>query len=93
MRARLVAVTLAVTLLGTACSSTLDTDGLEDQIRSLMEERGGPAVTEVTCPDEIEVEAGATFECTATGDGVEWVVQVTQTDDQGNVEIEITGTE
>lgn len=93
MRSRLVAAITAIALIGVACTSTLDTDGLEEQIVSLMEERGGPTVTQVTCPQDIEVEAGATFECTATGEGVEWVVQVTQTDDRGNVEIEIAGTE
>lgn len=91
MRARLVAVVAVLAVTGAACSSTLDTQGLEEQIVALLEERGGPEVTEVTCPDDVEAEAGATFECTATGDGVEWVVQVTQTDDQGNVEIEIAG--
>lgn len=91
MRARFVIASAAVALLLPACTSTLDTDGLEEQIRTLLEERGGPTVTEVTCPEDIEVEAGATFECAATGEGAEWVVQVTQADDQGNVEIEIVG--
>lgn len=92
MRARLVAVAVVVASLGVACSSSLDTDGLEEQIVSLLEERGGPGVTDVTCPEDVEVDAGATFECTATGTNVEWVVRVTQTDDRGNVEIEIVGT-
>jgi hypothetical protein len=93
MRARLVVAVACVALLGAACSSTLDTDGLEDQIRSLLEDRGGQTVTTVDCPADIEAEAGTTFECSATGEDVEWVVRVTQTDDQGNVEIEIVGAE
>ena len=93
MRARLVATIATIALFGAACTSTLDTDGLEEQILSRMEELGGLEVTGVTCPQDIEAEAGATFECTATGEGVEWVVQVTQTDDRGNVEFEIVGTE
>jgi hypothetical protein len=91
MRVRFVIASAAVASLLAACTSTLDTDGLEEQIRALLEERGGPMVTEVTCPEDIEVEAGATFECSATGEGAEWIVQVTQADDQGNVEIEIVG--
>lgn len=91
MRARFVAAMAIFALLGAACTSMLDTDGLEEQIVALLEERGDLEVTGVTCPDDIEAEAGATFECTATGDDVEWVVQVTQTDDRGNVEIEIAG--
>lgn len=91
MRARFVTAVAVLALIGAACTSTLDTEGLEEQIAALLDERGGPEVTEVTCPDDIEAEAGATFECAATGDGVEWVVRVTQTDDQGNVEIEIAG--
>ena len=93
MRARLVIGVAFLVLFGAACTSTLDTDGLEGQIMTLLEDRGGPAVTAVDCPEDIEVEAGSTFECSATGDGVEWIVKVTQSDDQGNVEIEIVGAE
>jgi hypothetical protein len=84
---------VALVLLAAACTATLDTDGLEDQIRTLLRDRGGPVVTDVTCPDDVEVRAGAEFECTATGEGTEWIVQVTQADDRGKVQIEIVGAE
>ncbi len=42
-------------------------------------------ITTVDCPD-VKAEAGSTFECTATNDeGIEFVLKVTQTDDQGHV--------
>lgn len=89
MRARVITAALAVTVLGAGCTPTLDTEGLEEQILSLLEERGGSAVTSVDCPEDVEAEAGGSFECTATGEDGEWVVSVTQVDDEGNVEIEV----
>ena len=88
LRARILILASMVALTG-ACTRSLDTQGLEDQIVTELQDAGGPPVSEVTCPDDIEVEAGATFECIATGEGVEWTVRVTQLDDDGNVEFEI----
>jgi hypothetical protein len=40
----------------------------------------------VVCPDEVTIESGATFTCTATtDDGRSAEIEVTQDDDQGNV--------
>jgi hypothetical protein len=81
---------LLASFAGCSRSSALDTAGLQEQIRSLLEERGGLSVNAVTCPSDVKVEVGATFDCTATGqDGTSWVIHVTQRDDQGNVDIEI----
>jgi hypothetical protein len=88
MRARTLA-TFAL-LAPLACGRQLDTAGLEDQLLEVIEERGGPPVTEVTCP-EVEAEAGATFTCEATGEGVTWTIEVTQIDDDGEVEWRIVG--
>jgi hypothetical protein len=92
MRARAVTAVLALVMLGAACTPTLDTEGLEEQISSLLEERGGPTVTSVDCPEDVEAEAGGTFECTATGEDDAWLVRVTQVDDEGTVEIELVDT-
>lgn len=93
MRTRIANVGCSLLLLasfaGCSRSSALDTAGLQEQIRSLVE-RGGLSVNAVTCPSDVKVEVGATFDCTATGqDGTSWVIHVTQRDDQGNVDIEI----
>ncbi len=89
MRARVLLLVAMVALTGAACTRSLDTEGLEEQIVAELQDGGGPPVSEVTCPADIAVEAGATFECTAAGEGVEWTVRVTQVDDDGNVTFEI----
>lgn len=76
-------------LLGVACSRALDTQGLEDQITELLAQRGGPTVRSIDCPVDVKVAAGATFECTATGDDATWTIEVTQTDDEGHVDMRI----
>ena len=81
---------IAVIALGApGCTRSLDTQSLEEQIASQVREEGGPSLDEVECPDDIEVAAGGTFECSATGDGVGWTVRVVQLDDDGNVEFDI----
>ena len=88
MRARTIAV--ACSLAGAlACTKTLDSGGLEDQIKTLLQERGGPTLSSVSCPDDIQAQAGGTFTCTAADDGKTYTIEVTQTDDGGNVEIRI----
>jgi uncharacterized protein DUF4333 len=88
MRTRTLVVA-GLLLLGAACGRTLDTQGLEDQIADLLAQRGGPAVESIDCPEDVKVEQGATFECTATGQDATWTIEVTQTDDQGHVDMRI----
>jgi hypothetical protein len=76
-------------LVAVGCTRTLDTGGLETQIQNLLAERGGPKASQVSCPDGIKVQQGESFDCTATGNGSTWTIRVTQTDDRGNVNIEI----
>jgi len=91
MRAR--TIVAACSLVGAlACTKTLDSGGLEDQIKSRLAETGGPTVSSVTCPDDIKVQAGGTFTCTATDQNTTYTIEVTQTDDQGKVDIRIVGT-
>jgi hypothetical protein len=93
VRARIVFLASLIALSGVACTRSLDTQGLEEQIAADLEAGGGPTVNEVTCPDDVEVESGGTFECTATGEGVEWRISVTQLDDDGRVEFQIVAPE
>jgi Domain of unknown function (DUF4333) len=90
MRTR-TALLAGLLLVAAACAKDLDTDVLQDQIRSLLAERGGPTVTSVRCPDEVKVQAGDTFECTASGGGTTWTIEVTQRDDAGTVDMKIVG--
>jgi hypothetical protein len=74
-----------------ACSKTIDTASLEENIRSELTAQAGVTPTDVSCPDDVPVEAGATFECTVTAeDGSTATVTVTQTDDEGNLDWEVT---
>lgn len=87
--ARLVAVA-ALALAAAACTKTLDTDGLEGQLKSQIQDQTGTTITAVDCPADVQVEAGGTFECTAEEEsGATFTVRVTQSDDQGNVEWEV----
>jgi hypothetical protein len=73
-----------------ACTKTLDTDGLEGELRSQIETQTQSGVSSVDCPSDVEVETGGTFECTAEEEsGASFTIRVTQSDDQGNVEWEI----
>jgi hypothetical protein len=75
---------VAATLAG--CSSSLDIDKLESTIASEMQTQLNlPAQPTVTCPDDVAIESGNVFTCTAELDGDSVDVKVTQTDDQGNV--------
>jgi hypothetical protein len=74
----------AVLLFGT---KTLNTAEAERQITQLTEDQAGVAPTDVSCPADIEAEAGGSFACSASLDGQPIAFTLTQTDDNGNVEI------
>ena len=65
----------------------LDTAEAERQIVALTEEQAGVTVTDVTCPDDVELAAGTVSTCTAQVEGQEVTYTVEQTDDEGNVTI------
>ncbi len=65
----------------------LDTAEAERQIVALTEEQAGVTVTDVTCPDDVELAAGTVSTCTAQVEGQEVSYTVEQTDDEGNVTI------
>jgi len=73
-------------------STTLDTAEAERQIAELTQDQTGVAPTDVSCPADIEAESGATFTCSASLEDQPISFTVTQTDDEGNVQIDSDNT-
>lgn len=91
-RAALLGSLALVGLLQSGCAvmqqfttATLSTDGLAASIEEVV----GIPVT-VTCPDDIPLEVGRVTECTVSDGTIAKVLVVTQIDDQGNVDWEIS---
>ncbi len=84
-----------VALMFAACSfsfggTSLDMDKIQDEISSGIEEQTGVVIESVECPEEVDAEEGESFTCDVTAeDGTTAVVQVDQTDSDGNVTWEI----
>jgi uncharacterized protein DUF4333 len=83
---------LIVSLVLVACDGTLtvtrflDIDRLETTLTEGLEEQTGVVIESVECPDEVVMEVGNEFECTATDDqGNTGTIVVTQDDDEGNI--------
>lgn len=88
MRAR-VAVLVALGLLG-ACGKPAVLDGprSEERIAERLGEAYDVEIRSVTCPEDVHVEEGATFTCTArVGEG-DVEVEVRQSDGEGTLEVE-----
>ena len=88
MHKRSVVVLLASLALVGGCTrtKTLDANGLEEQLATQVEQQLGTHGITVDCPDDEAVKAGATLQCTATSAaGTSLAIEVTQTDDHGNV--------
>lgn len=84
---------LAAALLATACTRNLDATSVETAVADGILAQLGLEVSEVVCPEAVEMKAGNSFECTArTAGGAEIRVAVDQNDDQGNIEWETAGT-
>jgi Domain of unknown function (DUF4333) len=85
------AVTLMLlAIAATACSKTLDTEGLEVELKSQIEEQTEGTITSVDCPADVEAKAGESFECSAEeGSGATFTIRVTQRDGEGNVDWEV----
>jgi uncharacterized protein DUF4333 len=82
----------ALPLLATGCRPTLlDSEGLERQLETQLEQELGTGALTVTCPTDVEVAAKAAFECTASdGEGIDLTISVTQTNDEGDVTWKVT---
>jgi len=84
----LVAVALSGCSASVSVGGGLDTEKLE---RTIGDEfaKSVEGKIDVVCPDDVKLEEGNTFECTATADdGSTRQVKVTQKDDDGNVRFE-----
>ena len=88
-------VTLLLIAMGiSACSFSvsvgggddLNTNNLEREIATELEQQTGVKAEDVSCPDDIKIEKDHTFQCTATADdGSRAEIEVEQLDDESNV--------
>ncbi len=87
-------VALALLLGAAACGEdekTVDADGAAESITGFVERETGFKPTDVECPEDVEAEVAATFECTFTGpEGpYEAAVEITEIDgDDANFSVE-----
>jgi hypothetical protein len=89
-----VAVLLASLALVGGCSRTrtLDAQQLDQKIASDMKDNLDMHSVSVSCPDDVPAEAGRTFGCNARNpEGTTMAIEVTQTDDRGNVTYRVVG--
>jgi Domain of unknown function (DUF4333) len=87
-RIAVVLVVPMVALAGAGCSEQIDTAKAERSIKTGIESKtsGGVPVRSVSCPKDVEVKKGKSFDCTVTGtNGKKATITVVQTDDKGNV--------
>lgn len=92
MPLRFLAIVVAGLLLlgGIGCSSGVDVSGAESTIKDGIINQTGTKVSEVTCPDDIELQEGGKFTCLAHAeDGSSAPIQAVQTDDDGNIHYSI----
>jgi hypothetical protein len=90
--ARLAATLGLAAVLIAGCSSTpvLNNDNLEKSMAQWLQTNYGETAT-VSCPQNRPIKMGDVFNCTATTDsGINVNLQVTQTDNTGNVSFNIT---
>ena len=73
---------LPVLLLAACGADKLDMGTVESRIGRELERQLGESL-DVTCPDEVEVREGDTFECTTTTSDGRATIVVTQRNDRG----------
>ncbi len=80
------AIALLVALPVAGCgTSKLNVDQAETEIESGLKQQLKLQTVDVSCPEEVEIKAQSTFQCSVKGDGETGTVAVTQKDDQGNI--------
>jgi len=81
----------AVLFAGCGNSAVLDNDKLQQVIADGLQQQAGVTAV-VTCPDNQPIQQGQSFQCSATtADGTNLTIQVTQTDNAGNVNWQVVG--
>jgi hypothetical protein len=91
---RSVVVVLASLALVGGCTRTrtLDAQQLDQKIANDMNDNLDMHGVTVSCPDDVPAEAGRRFECNARNpEGTTMAIEVTQTDDRGNVTYKVVG--
>lgn len=68
----------------TGCSVTVDSSELETQISDALTQQVGEAPDDVTCPEDLDGEVGATTQCQLTAGDTVLPVDVTVTSVEGN---------
>ena len=93
-RSQLIRIAAIGLLMGAvSCSTTLlDTGNLQATLRQQLEAQLGARNITVTCPNEIKVQTGGRFKCSVVvpSSGT-LTIDVTQTDDKGDVNYQIVG--
>ncbi len=79
-------------VLGTACgrSAELDMERVASEVRSSLASTFDLPVTAPRCPDQVDVEKGASFRCRIRIADIPLTVEVTQRDTEGNLRIQPT---
>ncbi len=78
-------VLVALALFLAACGEkTIDTDAAEETVVDLIAEQTAFEATDMSCPEDVEAEVGATFECTFTGPEGPYVASVEVTEVDGD---------
>ncbi len=93
-RHRLLVPLIAATALaaGGCGDKKLDTGKLEGKIKDGIQKQAGVKIRAISCPDDVKVKKGDTFNCRATTtSGQTANVKVTQQDDEGNVNYQVGG--
>ena len=86
----MVAVIALIAFFAFGRSTTLDTAAAQEGVRTVVTESYGASdVSGVSCPQDIEVKAGASVDCTLTVDGAFKKVTLTFLDDDANYEVSL----
>jgi hypothetical protein len=88
-RAVLVGAALVASVSATACGKELDVSKPEEAIAREVERVYGVEVEGVSCPRDVQVREGATFDCLVVLPGDRLTANVTQTDDEGGLSFEL----
>jgi len=94
LRSNLIRMAAVAFLLAAAsCSKqVLDTGPLQVTLKQQLEAQLGARNITVTCPNDVKVLAGGTFQCNvAVPSSGTLTIDVTQTDDKGDVSYQIVG--
>jgi hypothetical protein len=76
---------LALASVACGTTQTLDDEDLELTIGDILRSRAGATVNSIDCPADRPLRANDVFNCTADTDLGVLTIQVTQTDDKGNI--------